>query len=187
MDEASLGELIRAARRREPAALARLVDAYSPRVFGLLYQLVGSADTAEELLQETFLRLVRMIDRYEHEGRFDSWLFRIAANLARDHARQQRRRRSGLTLDADTEARSDAGPIRAAGRSPDEWVVLQEDASRLEAALRRLSGPEREILALRHFGELSFKEIAALLRIPLGTALARAHRALGRLRAEMGE
>lgn len=62
------------------------MELYSPRVFGLLYRLCGSREAAEDLMQETFLRVVRTIDRYEHSGKFEAWLFRIAANLARDSA-----------------------------------------------------------------------------------------------------
>jgi RNA polymerase sigma-70 factor (ECF subfamily) len=94
-----LDELLKQACRRDAGALSKLVELYTPRVFGLLYRLTGSRDAAEDLLQDTFLRVVRMIGQYEHAGKFESWLFRIAANLARDRARTLRRRGEVGSLD----------------------------------------------------------------------------------------
>lgn len=182
MDAAALDELLRRARRRDPEALSRLVEVYSPRVFGLLYRLLGDRDTAEDLMQETFLRVVRVIGDYEHVGKFESWLFRIAANLARDRARQHGRRGESASLDE----HADRFAATAGTSDPAAAAVRAELDRRLEAALAGLSDADREIILLRHYSELPFREIAELLGIPLGTALARAHRALQRLRAELG-
>jgi RNA polymerase sigma-70 factor (ECF subfamily) len=189
VDAAGADRLIRRACRRDPEALDKLVDVYSARVFGLLYRLTGSRDTAEDLLQETFLRVVRTIPTYQHDGRFEAWLFRIAANLARDHTRRIRRRGRPTTLEqlgSDGEAESLGLPDQ---RRPDPGGALlrKEVGERLNACLEKLSEIDREIILLRHFSELSFREIADILRIPLGTALARAHRAVNRLRAAFGE
>lgn len=180
-------DLLTRARRREPAALDQLVRSYSRRVYGLLARLTSRRDVAEELMQETFLRMVRTIDTYEHTGRFEPWLFRIAANLARDHMRQRRRR--GVMLALDGEER--AGGIDQRGSdsyetAPHAGLILLEHKAQLERALLRLRPAEREIIALRHYADLSFREIAETLGVPLGTALARAHRALQKLKALMG-
>lgn len=187
MDESTLADVLRRAQRREPDALTRLVDAYAPRVFGLLYRLTGRRDVAEDLVQETFLRMVRNIEKYEHTGRFEPWLFRIAANLARDQARARVRRGNEAPLDDDwTTGNPLAGGIPANPvEQPDNRLLRREQQAALEAGLRRLSPTEREILMLRFMGELSFRQIAEILKIPLGTALARAHRALKRLRGEL--
>jgi RNA polymerase sigma-70 factor (ECF subfamily) len=178
-----LDDILRRAQRADPDALADIVRFYSTRLFGLLNRLTGSRDAAEDLLQETFLRVVGTIGAYEDRGRFESWLFRIAANLARDHLRRSRLRRV-QSLDA-------AGPNgepRTAGPAPVEWRPLErlEEADRCDAllaALEQLGDAEREVILLRHYSELSFRQIADLLGIPLGTALARGHRGLRRLRA----
>jgi RNA polymerase sigma-70 factor (ECF subfamily) len=163
--------------------LSALVRLYSPRVFGLLYRLSGSREVAEDLLQETFLRVVRTIGQYEHVGRFEAWLFRIAANLARDRARQGGRRGRTGSLDG---PRSDDPPPELVDRAgPERRLVAQEESARLAAGLDQLSAAEREILLLRHYSGLPFAEIARILGVPLGTALARAHRALQHLRAAM--
>jgi RNA polymerase sigma-70 factor (ECF subfamily) len=187
LDKACLDELLRQARQRNPDALSRLVAEYSPRVYGLLYRLTGTPEAAEDLLQETFLRVVRTIEEYEHDGKFEQWLFRIAANLARDRARQLKRRGPQRALDDESGAAATQGLAAASvPAQPAEMLLRREEGERLAAALARLTAPEREILLLRHFAELSFKEIAELLEVPLGTALARAHRALQRLKEELG-
>lgn len=187
MDARELDHLLPRARRHEPEALHLLIEAYSPRVYGLLYRLTGSRETAEDLLQETFLRMVRTIGAYEHRGRFEAWLFRIAANLARDHARRSKRRGVIASLDGPG---CDGEPFAAdlpnpRQDSPGQGVIETEAGQRLEACLENLAETDREIILLRHFSELSFREIAAMLGIPLGTALARAHRALKRLRSTL--
>lgn len=184
VDPAALDDLLHRARRQEPAALETLVDAYGGRLYAMLRRMTGCPDAAEDLMQETFLRVVRTIGQYEHNGRFEPWLFRIAGNLARDRVRRGRRRGVEIGLDgADDET---SAPMPADERQPDPHarVEREEDAARLEAALDRLSPLDREILMLRHYADLPFKEIAEMLAVPLGTALARAHRALQKLRRE---
>jgi RNA polymerase sigma-70 factor (ECF subfamily) len=189
VDPASLERVLRRARRRDPQALHQLVDAYSARVFGLLYRLTGSHETAEDLLQETFLRVVRTIPEYRHRGKFEAWLFRIAANLARDHARRLKRRGLMLEWEAHGAERFPHRPKPTDGAQPDPRAELlrREAEQRLGEALGGLPELDREIILLRHFSELSFREIAELLDVPLGTALARAHRALKRLKTALGE
>jgi RNA polymerase sigma-70 factor (ECF subfamily) len=189
VDPAGLERLLRRAQKRDPEALSELVDEYSPRVFGLLFRLTGSRETAEELMQETFLRVVRTIPTYQHDGKFESWLFRIAANLARDDARRTRRRGRPLTLDAFGDD-DDTGPpdVPDSRRiDPGRELMKRESGERLSACLAELSEMDREIILLRYFSELPFREIAEMLQVPLGTALARAHRAMQRLRAALEE
>ncbi len=191
VDEAGLDDLLRRARRREPKALDELVSRFSERVFGLLYRLTGQREAAEDLLQETFLHVIRAIDGYEHAGKFEAWLFRIAANLARDRARKLARHERPVGLEDTPTLRVAESPSPGAGiglqasTDPAERLSYKEAGQRLAECLMRLSESEREIIVLRHYSELSFREIAEMLGIPLGTALARAHRALQRLRREL--
>jgi len=184
VEKGGLDHLLQRACRRDPQALHELVDLYSARLFGLLYRLTGSRETAEDLMQETFLRVVRNIGSYEHDGRFESWLFRIAANLARDHARKRKRRGATATIDFSISAKDsssyDLADLRQA--DPAAEVDQREAQQRVNQSLARLSEADREIILLRHFSGLSFNEIAQMLGIPVGTALARAHRALRKLR-----
>jgi len=192
MDDEALAEVIRGAQRGESASFDRLVESYSGRIYGFLYRVTGSKHDAEDLMQEVFLRLVRTIAAYEHVGRFEAWLFRIAANLARDRVRRVRRSPLEVELAAGGSGEaSDAGRgrsaegVAASGRVAEAGLVLDEEIDALNAALAVLPAAEREVIMLRHFSQMSFKEIAQTMGTPLGTALARSHRGLCRLREIM--
>lgn len=185
MGPGELERLLERAKNGEPGAFEALVDAYGNRVFGLLLRLTGRREVAEELVQETFLRVVRTIRGYQHDGRFEPWLFRIAANLARDQHRRRRRRGNVQPLGSES-GEMTADQARAAGAvsDPSDAVSQAEQGERLSSCLARLPELDREVLLLRHFSGMSFREIADFLAVPLGTALARAHRALARLKSE---
>ena len=154
----------------EPENLQDLLVASAPRVYGLLYRMVGRRDVAEDLMQETLLRAFRGLDAYRPEGKFRAWLFRIAANQARDWIRRQKRRPP--TAD---------GPEPAAEMPPETGAVARERVRHVSEALARLSDADREVLLMRYYGEMTFKEIADAGGEPIGTVLARAHRALRKL------
>jgi len=151
----------------------RLLVSFAPRVYGLLLHMVGRHDVAEDLTQETMLRAFRSLDTYQPEGKFRAWIFRIASNQARDWIRRQGRevQRDGATDD----------PPVAAGTAPDAVALARERARRVEQALARLPARDREVLLMRYYGNLTFKHIAHATGEPLGTVLARAHRALKKL------
>jgi RNA polymerase sigma-70 factor (ECF subfamily) len=135
-----------------------------------------------------FVRLVRTIDRYEHDGRFEAWLFRIATNLVRDRIRKAQRRgelnSSSNSYEADaTNQLANLSDDKAV--SPDDQLRLREEVDELQQALDDLPDAEREVICLRHFSGLSFKEVAEAMGTPIGTALARAHRGLARLKEMM--
>lgn len=191
MDESRLTELIGRARNRDADAYDCIIDAYGPRLFGYLYRLTGSREDAEDMLQEVFLRLVRTMGEYTHDGRFEAWLFRIATNLARDHARRTARapRITRLSADgggmpADDQDLPRGGDPEA--KRPDARMILTESVDAVQKALARLSTVEREVVMLRHFSDLTFAEISDAMGTPLGTTLARGHRALAKLRQWLG-
>lgn len=185
MSADEFADLIRRAQGREEAAFDTIVDRYSARLYGYLYRLTGSRIEAEDLLQEVFIRVVRMIGRYEHDTRFDAWLFRIATNLVRDRVR--RVRRAPATTGQEPDGDWGDAPAPSDTTDPSRRMELAEAKDQLQKALEQLSPAEREVIMLRHFSELSFKEIAETMGTPLGTALARAHRGLRRLREIMSD
>lgn len=184
----TLDDAVARARLLDPAAFDWLVDQYSARLFGLMRRLTGRAADAEDLVQEVFLRLVRVLPAYRHEGRFEAWLFRIAANVAREHLRRGRVRAgetTGLDNRPDRESRSPSEWADLSAAPPDEPLTVAEDADEVQRSMARLPAPEREVIMLRHYGGLSYQEIADAMATPLGTALARAHRAHAKLREWM--
>jgi RNA polymerase sigma-70 factor (ECF subfamily) len=181
--------IIQRAQQFDPAAFDVIVDAYAGRLCGFFRRLLGRCDDAEDLVQEVFIRVVRMIPQYQDDGRFEAWLFRIATNLARDRIRERDRRPRVVGLDDVSQGgaseisdlKSEISNITVGGGF-DEIEVTES----LGRAMDRLADAEREVILLRHYGHLTFGEIAEMMGTPLGTALARAHRGLGKLREWMG-
>jgi RNA polymerase sigma-70 factor (ECF subfamily) len=186
MDPERLRTLVASARTGDGEAYRALLDAYGPRLYGYFLRATARHHDAEDLLGELMLRLVSKLDRYDDRGRFEPWLFRIAANMVRDRIRRFRTSPPPASLSAE----SDSGATRAeqleAVTVDVEAGLLAEEASAdLHEALGRLDVTTREMILLRHFGQMSFKEIAEVFDCPLGTALARVHRGLKSLRRTM--
>jgi RNA polymerase sigma-70 factor (ECF subfamily) len=176
----SLQETLQRAAGGDETAWRQVVEAYGPRVFGLIRAQCGSVELAEEITQSTFCTIVARIGQYSELGRFESWLFRIAMNRLRDEMR--RRSRQARPVDAEALVGL-AGPDEP--RSADR--AEGDELRALRSALARLSDADRRVIHLRHFAGLSFARIAEVLGEPLGTVLARQHRALGKLRQIMIE
>lgn len=173
-----LQQEISAAAHGDEVAWRRIVAWYSPRVFGLIRAQCGDVELAEEITQSTFCTLAEKLGRYVESGRFEAWLFRIAVNRLRDEMR--RRRRHARPTEASILAA--VGPT-AEDASPIDRPRLH---AMLAAALDRLGASDREVIELRHLGGMSFRQMAEHLGEPLGTLLARHHRALRKLRADLG-
>ncbi len=178
--------VIRRARAGSDEAYRELLSAYGPRLYGYFYRATGSSHDAEDLLGEVMLRLLRRLGDYDERGRFEPWLFRIAANLVRDRIRRRRVRPAMASLEG-SEGRG--GPLGDAlpgeARAVDAGLIAAETGAALNAALEKLDETSRQMVLLRHFAEMSFKEIAGVFDCPLGTVLAKVHRALKALRAAL--
>jgi RNA polymerase sigma-70 factor (ECF subfamily) len=181
---------IAAAAAGDPAAWESLVDAYGRRVWGLLRRRCGDAELAEELTQHTFVKvymaLTRTDRRYEDRGKFEAWLFRVATNAWRDERRRRSRhaRPTDMSPGGVTDGLHLAGGD-AADDDPSAAMEQQERHQQLREAVARLPEADQQVLYLRHTAQLSFTQIAETLEQPLGTVLARAHRAVGKLRKMM--
>jgi len=187
-------ELLKAAAAGDQNAWEALVRAYTGRLYGLLLSQCRDPDLSEELTQSTFVKVVRQLkpgpDGYREQGRFEPWLFRVAMNGLRDEMRRRRRQATPTDLSGRAAA-GGAGLIpRAApdtrsgapGEDPAEVASRAEELDWLRDAVATLPEADRTVLHLRHTAQLSFKEIAEALDEPLGTVLARGHRALGKLK-----
>lgn len=184
MQDTELSELVRRARKGSSDAYEALVRRYSAALFGYFVRSVGNRTDAEDLLGEVFLRLVRGLGRYRERERFEVWLFRLAHNLLVDH---WRRRRPTAVSDyaPDSHRGGQADPVETlASREADPAARVEsaEEQDRLQRALAALPADQREMVLLRYFGGISYKEIASLTDRPIGTVLARVHRGLARLR-----
>ena len=173
--------MLRDAAAGDHAAWKRLVDIYSPRVFGLIRAQCNNPDLAEEITQSTFCTIAAKIGGYTELGKFEQWLFRIAMNRLRDEMRRRKRQARPVEEEALT---------ALAGAAEDEdFAAENRDPAQYESlrrALLQLSDADQQIIHLRHHGGLSFKQIAEILDQPLGTVLARQHRALKKLAELLG-
>ncbi len=182
--------LIARAKQLDPDALDVIVDQYATRLYGFFHRMMGIRDGVEDLVQEVFVRVVRMIPQYDEKGRFDSWLFRIAANLNRDRIRKLQRH-PVVSLDESIDSRGEEEVENQfvhrydQEHSPQSCADLNEQLISMQHCLMKLSSEERTVVLLRHYGQLEFSEIAELMETPIGTALARVHRSLRKLRRMM--
>ena len=183
LDTQALSALIRRCRAGDKAAWDEFVSLYWQRLFSYAYKTTRDPDLAADLVQETFLRVVQKVERYTEEGKFEAWLFRIMVNLVRDRARANARRHVRSTV-VDAEAGKEMTDHLPAKATVDD-AEHREEKEKLYGALEQLPELDRQVLLLRHYSSLSFKEIATIIDCPLGTVLARAHRALGKLRVIM--
>lgn len=179
-------EVVRHAVQGREAAYRELVRRYQRPVFSLIYRMVRDRELAEDLAQETFIKVLNAIESYRPEYRFSSWIFKIANNAAIDHIR--RRSLNTLSLDGAPNA-ADAQAIEATtlqigdpGESQLDEVTSRELGSQIEAAIGQLRPEYRSCIILRHVEGRSYEEIAGMLDLPLGTVKTYIHRARNELR-----
>lgn len=187
MELERLASLIASAQSGKPEGFAALLDAYGQRLYGYFFRATGNHHDAEDLLGEMTLRLVQRLKSYDDRGRFEPWLFRIAANMVRDRIRRGKTNPSAVSLSAEDDS-GGAMVEQLAGDGPaaEDQMHATEASVELHEALEKLDETTRQMILLRHFGEMSFKEIAEIFECPLGTVLARVHRGLKSLRTLMG-
>jgi RNA polymerase sigma-70 factor, ECF subfamily len=170
-------------KRQDPELLDQLIEQYQHRLLRYLLFLTGKREVAEDLFQETWMRVLLRGSQYNGKARFDTWLFTIARNLVIDLSRK----RTMSSLDEMSESGEDDRPfeIAGAGLSPLEQFQLSEDRAEVSQVLLRLESSYREVLVLRFYDELSLEEIAGVTKAPLSTVKSRLYRGLAALKPEM--
>jgi RNA polymerase sigma-70 factor, ECF subfamily len=163
-------ELVRRVLAGEESLFGALVRRYQLRVVAHVSRMVGSREDALDLSQEIFLKVFQALDRYNPEFKFSTWLFRIAGNAAIDHLRKRRPRTVPLEI-ADPESRTGVSAIEHESPGLDPYGELRnaERGEAISKAIAELPLEFRELITLRHFGGLSYEEIARLKNMPLGT------------------
>ncbi|MDP6478843.1 MAG: RNA polymerase sigma factor [Phycisphaerales bacterium] len=166
----------------DDGAWRAIVAEYAPRVHALLVSNCHDHDLAEEITQSSFCTVAAKLQNYVEQGKFESWIFRIAMNRLRDEMR--RRKRQAIPVAGEV-----LRPVAKSGRE-DRARHEKIDADMVEAlwaAVADLAEADQQVLHLRHVAGLSFKQIAEQLENPLGTVLARHFRAIKRLREALGD
>jgi RNA polymerase sigma-70 factor (ECF subfamily) len=169
-------------RQRDIALLQALVEQYQYRLVRYLIYLLGRRDEVDDLVQETWLRVLERGSSYNGRSRFEPWLFTIARNLAFDRMRKRR----DISIDSNDDAAQDVvvmQPVSNAS-SPFALAAQTEDAQRLAHSLQSLQPIYREALVLRFQEDLSLQEIADVVEAPVTTVASRIYRALATLRSQ---
>ena len=182
--ESETAKIARGLRERDMELLADLVERCQHRLVRYLLYLTGRREYAEDLAQETWVRVLQRGSQYNGRQRFDPWLFAIARNLAIDYLRKKRKAVQTASLPNDRDAML---LLPSSGPSPFEAAARSEDAIRLAAQLQILSPLYREALLLRFQEDLSLPEIAQVLSAPVTTVTSRIYRGLAALRSAFEE
>ena len=187
------GDLLARCRQGEPEAWNELFDRYYAAAGRFIFQLGSdiSLEDVEEICQETFLAVIKNLASFNGQSQFQTWLFRIAANKARDHwERQNAAKRGSGQIALSLDAGEDDGAVPIAPASPDpgpdEILLNAESAAAIGDALRRLGPPCQEIIELRYFGDMEYEEIGRALGLNVKTVSSRLSRCLDRLEAIVG-
>ena len=169
-------------RRGEPDAFDALLARYQNRLYRYLLRMTANAASADDLFQDTWLKVITRIHRYDERRPFEPWLFSVARNVAIDHLRKT----SPQSLDEPSESgESGIGHLAAPEPGTLDRLLDHERQALLARRLAELPALYREALTLRFEEEMSFEEIAAVLAAPLSTVKSRVQRALEMLRRRM--
>ena len=173
-------QLIRRFQAGDEAVFGELVERWAQDLLRLAWRLTGSPEEAEEIRQEALVRVWRGLETFDGRSRPRTWLYRITVNLWRDRLR--RGERQGRTADAARER----ARTRPAAPSSAQLSGEREDTARVAAAVLALPAELRAVVVLRHYHDLSFREIAGLTGSPVTTVQTRMARGLDRLRQRLG-
>jgi RNA polymerase sigma-70 factor, ECF subfamily len=175
--------IARGLRQRDVALLHALVGQYQYRLVRYFTYLLGRRDPVDDLVQETWLRVLERGHSYDGQSRFEPWLFTVARNLALDYLRK----RPAFSLDSKNSLEPDIESLAPASQAPSpfEQAARTEDAQRLAYCLQMLEPIYREALVLRFQEDLSLQEMADVIGASVSTVSSRIYRGLAALRAQM--
>jgi len=177
------GVLLKVYLEGNESAMETLVRRHKTRIYTSIYLLVHDRYLAEDIFQETFIKVINCLrsGKYTHEGKFLPWALRIARNLAIDSIRHKGR----LPVVTDSEGNDIFSYLNVHEDSRESVMVEKEETGALHEMIRQLPEEQREVLVLRHYADLSFKEIAEMTGTNINTCIGRMHYALINMRKMM--
>jgi RNA polymerase sigma-70 factor (ECF subfamily) len=173
--------LVRRCVSGDAVAWEEIVQKYHRRIYNICYRFAGSANDAEDLTQEVFIKMYRTLNSYDIDrGAFMTWVTTITRNLLVDHFRKTKQERMTDSLDTVSSEHEDAMPlsdqIPDRGPAPDSRVQSWETGETVHLALQKLSPELREAVILRDLQDMDYREIATVLKVPEGTVKSRINR-----------
>jgi len=177
--------LAKLARNGDRRAFAELVELYKDKIYHLGYRMLGNRQEAEDIVQETFMRLYSNLHRYDENQKFSTWIFRIATNLCIDRLRKRK-----LTYSLDAEVNDGEGNDYYAMMSSDEdtpekQVIVSETQRQIRKVIDNMPDKYKSIIVLRYLQDLSLQEISDVLDMPITTIKTRLHRGREYLRKKL--
>lgn len=167
-------------------AFGALVHSHSRAIFALAYRMTGNSEDADEVVQETFMRAYKSLDRFEQRSNFGTWLYRIAVNRALDLiARRKSRPQPEYTIAEDPEAAEREMQVSSERPDPERQLMSREAGEKIATAIRELSPKEQIAFRLRHMEGRSIAEIAEAMEIKEEAAKNTVFRAVKKLRATL--
>jgi RNA polymerase sigma-70 factor (ECF subfamily) len=179
-------EIVVLARQGREAAYRELIGRYQRPVFSLIYRLVRDREKSEDLAQETFIKVLNALDRYDPSFKFSSWIFKIAHNTSLDHLRKKEPQTLSLegSPHAETASEQESSVIQALSteETPEDYAASRELGATLDVAIGKLRPEYRTAIILCHVEGRPYEEIAETMGVPLGTVKTYIHRARNELK-----
>lgn len=179
------GRLVRLSRNGDRQAFEELVNMYQDKIYHLAYRMLNFSSEAEDVVQDTFLRVYMNLDRYDENQKFSTWIYRIATNLCIDRLRK---RKPNYSLDAempDGEGSDWYSLLKSDQETPEEEIVLSETQGQIRQAISGLPEKYKSVVVLRYFHDMSLQEIGEVLNMPVTTVKTRVHRGREFLRKKL--
>ena len=164
----------------DETALSVLIDRHQSKIFGFIYSKIGDRDTTDDIFQDTFIKVIKTLksNNYNEEGKFLPWVMRIAHNLVIDHFRKSKK----MPLFRETEEFSIFSIMSDQSLSMENQLITEQVELDLKRLIDELPSDQREVVLMRMYQDLSFKEIAELTGVSINTALGRMRYALLNMR-----
>jgi RNA polymerase sigma-70 factor (ECF subfamily) len=183
--------LIRKCRRGDERSFDILFDRYKAKIYTFILRFLRDQKAAEDILQETFIKVFRKARYFRHQAKFSTWLYTIAANLCRDELKKRKRRRSVPLTESGAEPEREGQawprllPLPDSSESPREEAQKREMSRVLLRALDELPESSRLVIELHVMHGLRYREVAHILKCPIGTVQSRMHNAIQLLRKKV--
>lgn len=180
--------LLKMAEKGDRQAFAELVDLYKDKVYSLAYRMLGNAQDAEDIAQETFMRVYANLHRFDDQYKISTWIYRIANNLCIDIIRKRKVRRHQFSFDAEitgTDGLDLYDTVHDNDPSPEQQLITSELQNKVKDAILSLAPKYRTIMILKYIEDLSLQEISDIVGLPVATVKTRVHRGREALRKKL--
>lgn len=181
----SESKLVQAVLKGDKAAFAEIVNLYQEKLYSISFRMLYNKQEAEDVVQDTFLRVYKNLTKYDHHMKFSTWIYRIATNLCIDRLRK---RKPNYSLDAESSEREGLdgySMIPSDHRTPESELILTETQKIIHQAIESLPVKYKSVMILRYLQDLSLQEIGEILDMPITTIKTRVHRGREFLRKKL--